>query len=339
MGIETGGWGLFLTTEQMARFMLLYQQKGIFNGKRILSEEWINLVTAYNMHMGKFGEYFNRIERDFGYGYHFWANTNGMYRADGMFGQYGFVWPEKDLIIITTAGHPMQREVLYLIYETLLPAVDSIPMGSKPSEDYELLNLYKNRLRVYDKFKGIRPKKELDISGKIYKFNLNVGSFVPLPLRYLDALPINGVTRARLIFKSKYCVLDWEESLFKNRVTLPLDGSLKEGTVEIAGKSFKVVSNGKWKDSSTFSAKIRYINTPHESIINFHFDEQDSDKVKISFEENPAYDKSLKYLLGIVIKSKNLNRPASKLAGRILEQNIPGASVHSTIRTHNSINK
>ncbi len=40
--INCGGWGLYLKTEDMAKFGQLFLQKGVWNGKRIISEEWVN---------------------------------------------------------------------------------------------------------------------------------------------------------------------------------------------------------------------------------------------------------------------------------------------------------
>ncbi len=40
-GINVGGWGLRLKTEDMARFGQLFLQKGKWNGKQVLPAEWI----------------------------------------------------------------------------------------------------------------------------------------------------------------------------------------------------------------------------------------------------------------------------------------------------------
>ena len=40
-GINTGGWGLRLKTEDMAKFAQLFLQKGEWNGKRILPAPWV----------------------------------------------------------------------------------------------------------------------------------------------------------------------------------------------------------------------------------------------------------------------------------------------------------
>nr|MDA3821420.1 serine hydrolase [Bacteroidales bacterium] len=45
-GINSGGWGLRLKTEDMAKFGQLYLQKGKWNGKQIIPEKWIEEATS-----------------------------------------------------------------------------------------------------------------------------------------------------------------------------------------------------------------------------------------------------------------------------------------------------
>jgi hypothetical protein len=49
MGINTGGWGLRLKTEDMAKFGQLYLQKGKWNDEQILPEEWVNEATTFKI--------------------------------------------------------------------------------------------------------------------------------------------------------------------------------------------------------------------------------------------------------------------------------------------------
>jgi CubicO group peptidase (beta-lactamase class C family) len=45
-GISCGGWGLNLTTEDIAKFGQFYLNKGRWNGKQLLSEKWINEASS-----------------------------------------------------------------------------------------------------------------------------------------------------------------------------------------------------------------------------------------------------------------------------------------------------
>ena len=45
-GISIGGYGLYLTTEDIAKFGQLYLQKGEWEGQTLVPAEWIEQATA-----------------------------------------------------------------------------------------------------------------------------------------------------------------------------------------------------------------------------------------------------------------------------------------------------
>ena len=67
-GVDLGGWGLRITTEDIARFGLLYLQRGVWNGERILSKEWVSDASSRQTSSGS-----NPLsDWEQGYGYQFW---------------------------------------------------------------------------------------------------------------------------------------------------------------------------------------------------------------------------------------------------------------------------
>lgn len=86
--------GLYLTIDEYARFGQMLLGKGMFKGKRIVSEEYLEEATK------------NQISENpprYGYGYQFWLNPDGSFRADGKFGQYVIVMPDKNVLVVTMA--------------------------------------------------------------------------------------------------------------------------------------------------------------------------------------------------------------------------------------------
>ena len=51
-GVSLGGFGLSVTTEDIARFGQMYLQKGVWQGQAILSPEWVALATARQVSNG-----------------------------------------------------------------------------------------------------------------------------------------------------------------------------------------------------------------------------------------------------------------------------------------------
>lgn len=142
-GINTGGWGLYLKTEDLARMGLCLLSGGKFRGKQVIPADWVKEMSAaqvpsvnagVNERMVKeiqddpshpFHAYFTPSESDWmqGYGYQMWRCRHGAFRADGANGQYILVLPDQDAVIVTTANISNMRQELNLIWDHILPAL------------------------------------------------------------------------------------------------------------------------------------------------------------------------------------------------------------------------
>lgn len=97
-GIEKGGWGLYLTPQDMAKLGQLYLDFGVYNGKRLISESFIRAATKPQTVVP------DRVGA-FDYGYQLWVAKDGRsYLFNGMLGQNVWVMPEKRLVLVMTAG-------------------------------------------------------------------------------------------------------------------------------------------------------------------------------------------------------------------------------------------
>jgi CubicO group peptidase (beta-lactamase class C family) len=125
-GITAGGIGLSLKTEDVARFGLLYLQKGLWGGHQILPADWVKEATDSQISSSGM-----QIDWTQGYGYQFWRSRHGAYRGDGVFGQYCIVMPEQDAVLAITSGIDIfdMQQPLNLVWDILLPAMstESLP--------------------------------------------------------------------------------------------------------------------------------------------------------------------------------------------------------------------
>lgn len=129
-GINTGGWGLYVKSEDMAKLGQFYLQKGKWNDKQLLTESWFNEASRAQIESLPAGVKRENLtvkpkNSDWlqGYGYQLWRSRHNSYRADGANGQFILILPEKDAVIVTTAHiNDMQAE-LNLIWKYLLPAL------------------------------------------------------------------------------------------------------------------------------------------------------------------------------------------------------------------------
>jgi CubicO group peptidase (beta-lactamase class C family) len=133
-GIATGGYGLSVRTEDIAKFGQLYLQKGKWNGKQLVPEAWVEAATARQTSNGSNP----KSDWDQGYGYQFWRCRHGAYRGDGAFGQYCIVMPEQDTVIAITSGVRDMQAVMNLVWDKLLPAMTPSALPADPDSQTKL---------------------------------------------------------------------------------------------------------------------------------------------------------------------------------------------------------
>src|SRR5207245_11105169 len=131
-GINKGGWGLSVKTEDIARFGQLYLQKGHWQGRQPVPEKWVEEATCKQIANGT-GETSDWAQ---GYGYQFWRCRHGSYRGDGAFGQFCIVMPQQDAVVAITSGVSDMQAVLNVAWDHLLPAMQPDPLpGSDGAGD------------------------------------------------------------------------------------------------------------------------------------------------------------------------------------------------------------
>lgn len=109
-GIDMGGFGLSITTRELAAFGQLFLQRGVFAGERLLSEEWVATASAPLVpNAGGVPDWRQ------GYGYQMWTSVHG-YRGDGAFGQFCLVLPDDDAVIAITGSLPDMQKPLDIVW-------------------------------------------------------------------------------------------------------------------------------------------------------------------------------------------------------------------------------
>jgi CubicO group peptidase (beta-lactamase class C family) len=115
-GISIGGWGLSLSSRDMAKLGYLYLHEGQWDGKQVVSADWVKAATSKQV----------TTEGEDGYGYQWWVFPSlGGYAALGLYGQTVFVAPEQDLIVVTTAQEPDHEGIFRLIQDFVLKAIQA----------------------------------------------------------------------------------------------------------------------------------------------------------------------------------------------------------------------
>ena len=98
-GIEKGGWGLYMSMESWAKLGRLVLSGGVFEDKRVLSQEWIDVSTRKQADSPI-------INGDFNYGYHLWVGRDSEdILFNGMLGQNVWICPKNRIIVVMSCGN------------------------------------------------------------------------------------------------------------------------------------------------------------------------------------------------------------------------------------------
>lgn len=248
-GHNTGGHGMSLNTEDLAKFGQFLLQKGVWNGKQVLSKKWIEEATSFQISNG------DNKDDDWqqGYGYQFWLCRHGAYRADGAYGQFCIVIPDKEAVITITSASQDGAKVLNLIWDYLLKAMGDAPL---PVEKSARRVLFHQLAQLRIKTPALMASSPLaeTLSNRIYKLEANVANIKEVMFDFEQeactfVLKDEG---GKHLIKCGY--KEWIEgttSLFNNKLH-----SLEQPT------QVTVFAKSGWKNEHEFEMTWCFVNTP-----------------------------------------------------------------------------
>lgn len=242
-GVTLGGYGLSIRTEDIAKFGQLYLQRGVWEGKQLVPEAWVAEATARQTSNGSNP----KSDWDQGYGYQFWRSRNGAFRGDGAFGQYCIVLPDQDAVIAINSGVRDMQAVLDLVWDKLLPALQSSALPDDETSRKALQDRL-GRLSL-PTVEGTGPSHEAaSLAAKTYSFPENDQRIESISLeRGTDGLAATLVVRSAGSEQRIPCG----------------DGEWKKARVALGGFPDQPAAIcGGWTGEDSFKAKICLCETP-----------------------------------------------------------------------------
>lgn len=114
-GLTAGGMGLSLCQSSLVKIAFMLMNRGVYNGKRLISEEYIVLATSPQVtkqdDINDADQYYSGSQ----YGFQFHVSPNGMYRADGAFGQFCIIHPGNGFAVIATSQRTSTERFLQMV--------------------------------------------------------------------------------------------------------------------------------------------------------------------------------------------------------------------------------
>jgi CubicO group peptidase (beta-lactamase class C family) len=263
-GISTGGYGLNVRTEDIAKIGQLYLQKGKWNGKQIVPDSWVSSATARQTSNGSDPN----SDWEQGYGYQFWRSRYHAYRGDGAFGQFCIVLPQKDAVVAITSCVKDMQGVLNLVWNKLLPALIDTPVATDDES---------------------RKKLESTLAGLTLR--LPEGSSAPdKAVHATYTFPANPRKLESLAFqcdeKGGNVTLELKLDGHKQKVECGR-GSWKKGHIAYGAlEDQPMAASGAWSTADTFSAKLCFFETPFIVTMTLKFED---DQVRFDSQLNVAF--------------------------------------------------
>lgn len=272
-GISLGGYGLRVHTEDIAKFGQFYLQHGNWHGAQLLPESWINLATSRQTSNG------SNPESDWnqGYGFQFWRCRHNAFRGDGAFGQYCVVIPDRDTVVAVNSGVRDMQAVLNVIWDRLLPQLQSAPLPANPNGDQKLASRLAH-LEISLPKGSSTPAEAAKFLNRKYSFPDNEGKLESLSLASTDS----GKTLTLTLRHDGKDILipcgchEWKAS------RAPLDaGKLVHYPDEPIAATYG------WSGDSICNIKLCAIETPFHKMVTLKFD---GDRVTLDSELNVSFD-------------------------------------------------
>lgn len=256
-GITYGGFGLYLTTEDIARFGQLYLNQGVWNGQQLLPADWVAMSSAKQVSNGSNPEGF----WDQGYGFQFWRNVGYGYRADGAFGQFCFVLPEFDLVLAVTSGSPDMRIILDNVWRALIPQLRSDALASAAADHARLRKQLSQLALPVAKGKRSSPVAK-SWSGKQIVFEANELGITSARIEFGSASTRVTFMRGDIPAKLEAGYQYWMDSVFA------FDEYFNPNKFAVTNN---IASSAAWATKDHFVVKVVCRHTHHTLTLNFRF--------------------------------------------------------------------
>jgi CubicO group peptidase (beta-lactamase class C family) len=252
-GREQGFSGLHARTEDIAKLGLLYLQRGLWEGARLIPEEWVAEATSEQVSNAE------NAQPDWrqGYGFQFWMSRHG-YRGDGAFGQFCVILPEQDAVIVTTAYTLDMQAMLDAMWAHLLPGLGTASPGASPAQDQ-----LSARLAGLELLPCPGAAAPADWDPWTGPFATTASGADARPHSFLTAQAHSFLTSVEVTPLAR----GWQISLNEpaNALAFPVGsgGWTVSDHLDSHGETIPVAASGGWLDDQALRVEVIFLETPH----------------------------------------------------------------------------
>ena len=276
-GIDTGGWGLWLTTADIAVFGQLYLQRGEWQGQQLIPAAWVDEATAFQVPNAPA----TNIEWAQGYGYQFWRCRHNAYRGDGAFGQYCVVMPDQDAVLAITSGLSDMQPPLDLVWQHLLPAMGDAPLPEDAGAQAALAQRLTGRQLPTPQGQPRSATAER-VSGKRFAMAENPARITELRFNFADAETAITIRNDQ----GEQRIACGHGAWRRNEASFgPVDAAARPAAPRQPGP-WGIGASGAWTGDDTYTAKLWWYETPFARTLTCRFA---GDRVTVELQPNVGF--------------------------------------------------
>ena len=305
---------------------------GVFEGKRILSEKWVN--ESHQRH-SKTPESVGKFD----YGYQLWSSSRGNdYLFNGMLGQNVWVCPDNDLVVVILSGNnelfqnSPSREILekYLSIDLSNDLSESCFSGDLLELRYAEKHFFESRhwIRPYVPKKGIGhrlglrhyahyPEEWNDLIGK-YHFSKNSVGMVPLVVRAMQNNLRSSVDGIEFERDGDSIFFIYSEGGISYRLEVGFS-DFKETVIDLRGEKYMVRVMGEAMEDEDrnmlYKLELLFPELPNTRMIKLSF--TDDDRLLMRMSEMPNEE-----IANVFLKEMNVTNPKMSAYMDIIEKRI-----------------
>ena len=289
MGVNTGGWGLKITSDALARFGQLYLQDGQWESRQLLPAGWAAEASRAHIRQPLTGgpsgvspsALLQISDWHQGYGYQFWRCRHGAYRGDGAFGQFCVVMPKERAVAAITSFTSDMQGLLNLVWDHFLSKLRSDPLPPNPYAARRLASTLA-ALALARPPGALESPVARKISGHGFGLDANTMDARSLVLHADGStcrfeLDVGGVRSVVTAGMGR-----WIEG-FTSMPGTPPEFTELVGRDASPPRPVRVAAAAAWPSENRLEMQWRYCETPHHDTVTCLFE---GDRIRVSFRNN-----------------------------------------------------
>lgn len=267
-GYCSGGWGLYMSIEDQSKVWQCYANGGVWKGKQIIPADWVKKATSYQVPTVSHGQ----IDVTKGYGYGFWrVSLPNTYRAYGLHGQVGYVFEDKDTVLVVNTGISKDNylcDEINKMYEHLWDTPDE----SYENKLKELLASLGDKDNLPVELRNDRLEAEICDIPLDPPISTGFASMLHATMTTVMNDSIGHMTGFNITRNDdNELFLVWTEGCYTNKIKLGFNNEYECTTFTLAGIEYHAYAKAAWTKGKVLTVYFRIVEGCHLRVLEFDF--------------------------------------------------------------------